>query len=474
MMLPKKLVADLNEKPAQALPDATLSPPQLPAIAAEPPAPNADNKPAKAIKGTSLDDLLGDDKPKPWFLRPMVWIGALVLIGAGAGVWWWLQKRAADAVPAYNTQPAVIGDITLSVIANGTLQPTRTYAIGSELSGTVLRVNVDVNDTVRQGQVLVELDTSKLADQIARTQASLASATGSVAQADASVREGRIGLGRLETVWRLSKGQVPSRAELDTSRAILARAVAAATIARASVADAQAALSTDRINLSKAFIRAPADGVVLTRTVEPSSAVAASFQAVTLFTLAADLSRLRVWGYVDEADVGVVATGQQATFTVSAFLNRKFPATVTRVGSGSTITDNVVTYLTYLDVDNADLSLRPGMTANATIIAKEHKDVLTVPNTSLRFSPSQAASAAKPKGISLPFGPNASRGGAPKSGAQTASTAGAKRVYVLQDGQPRAIEITTGISDGRMTEILSGDLRAGMQVITEQRAKATK
>jgi HlyD family secretion protein len=431
-------------------------------------------KPKKGTKATQIDELLGDDKPKPWFLRPIVWIGVLVLIGAGGGVWWWLKKRAADAIPAYNTQPAAIGDITLSVIANGTLQPTSTYAIGSELSGTVLRVNVDVNDRVQKGQVLVELDTSKLADQIARTQASLTSATGSVAQADATVREARIALGRLETVWRLSGGQVPARAEIDAARATLERGIASGSIARASVADAQAALSTDRINMSKAYIRAPANGVVLTRLVEPGNAVAASFQAVTLFTLAADLSRLRVWGYVDEADVGVVETGQQATFTVSAFLNRKFPATVTRVGSGSTITDNVVTYLTYLDVDNTDLSLRPGMTANATIIAKEHKGVLIVLNTALRFSPSEAAGATKPKGISLAFGPGASKGGAPKSGAQTASTAGAKRVYILQDGQPKAIAITPGISDGRMTEILSGDLRAGMQVITEQRAKLTK
>jgi HlyD family secretion protein len=433
-----------------------------------------DVKPADVVKATALDDLLGDDKPRPWYFKPVVWIGAVLLIGTVTGVWWWLQKRAADAVPAYNTQPAAIGDVTLSVIANGTLQPTRTYAVGSELSGTVLRVNVDVNDTVRKGQVLVELDTSKLVDQIARTRANLASANGSVEQAEATVREARIALDRLETVWRLSGGQVPASAEMDTARATLARGIAAGTIARASVTDAKAALSTDQINLSKAFIRAPANGVVLTRTVEPGSAVAASFQTVTLFTLAADLSKLRVWGYVDEADVGVVEVGQKATFTVSAFLNRQFPARVTRVGSGSTITDNVVTYLTYLDVDNSDLSLRPGMTANATLIAKEHKGVLTVPNTALRFSPTQATADPKKKGISLAFGPNASKGGAPKSGAQTASTAGAKKIYILQDGQPKAIAITSGISDGRMTEILSGDLRAGMLVITEQRAKPIK
>lgn len=467
-------MTDTKQTPIVGRDITTLLPPapaqSVPALKAKK-APAVDVTKPTVAKAIAVDELLGDDKPKPWYLRPFIWLCALLVIGIGAGVWWWLQKQAADAVPTFNTQPAAMGDIILTVVANGTLQPTRTYAIGSELSGTVLRVNADVNDRVREGQVLVELDTSKLRDQIVRTQASLASATGSVAQADATVREARIALGRFQTVWRLSGGQVPARAEIDGAQATLSRALASAMIARASVADAQAALSTDQINLSKASIRAPADGVVLTRLVEPGNAVAASFQAVTLFTLAADLSRLRVWGYVDEADVGEVAVGQNATFTVSAFLNRQFPATVTRVGSGSTITDNVVTYLTYLDVENNDLSLKPGMTANATIIAKERKNVLTVPNTALRFAPTPTADAAKPKGFQLSFGPRASGGSPPKSGAQTASTAGAKKIYVLKNGQPAAVAITVGISDGRMTEIMSGDLKAGTPVITEQRAK---
>lgn len=432
----------------------------------------AEGAPAvEASQKEALGKLLGADKPPPWYMRKTLWLGLVALVALALGVAWWLNRQAAAALPAFNTQAAVIGDITLSVTANGTVQPTRTYAIGSELSGTVLRVNVDVNDVVRRGQVLVELDTSKLADQIARTQAGLASATGAVAQADAGVREARTVLGRLETVWRLSNGQVPSQAELDTARAGLARATAAATIARASVAEVQAALSTDRINLSKAYIRAPADGVVLTRTVEPGSAVAASFQAVTLFTLAADLTRLRVWGYVDEADVGVVQVGQEATFTVSAFLNRQFPATVTRVGSGSTITDNVVTYLTYLDVDNTDLALKPGMTATATIVATRHTGVLLAPNTALRFTPSETKDTKKANSLMSALSPKMPGSRSPRSGAQTASTAGAKAVWVLREGQPVRLPITAGISDGRMTEILSGELRAAMQVITEQRAK---
>ena len=165
--------------------------------------------------------------------------------------------------------------------------------------------------------------------------------------------------------------------------------------ARASVNDAQAALSTDEINLSKASIRAPSDGVILTRNVDPGNAVAASLQAVTLFTIAEDLKQLRLQVNVDEADVGSVTAGQKATFTVSAYPGRKYPAAITRVAFGSTTTDNVVTYVTYLDVDNTDLSLRPGMTATATITATQRNDVLLVPNTALRFEPASGAGPAQ-------------------------------------------------------------------------------
>ena len=286
------------------------------------------------------------------------------------------------------------GNLTLTVTANGTLQPTRSIAIGSELSGTVSKVNVDVNDRIKKGQVLVELDTAKLHDQILRSRATLAAANAKVAQTVATVKEAQATLGRFEEVARLSGGKVPSKTELDTARATLERARADEAAARASVNDAQAALSTDEINLSKASIRAPSDGVILTRSVDPGNAVAASLQAVTLFTIAEDLKQLRLQVNVDEADVGSVAVGQKATFTVSAYPGRKYPAVITRVAFGSTTTDNVVTYVTYLDVDNTDLSLRPGMTATATITATSRNDVLLVPNTALRFEPASAAGAA--------------------------------------------------------------------------------
>ena len=419
--------------------------------------------------------LLAEPAVKVWYRRPVVWTGAALLLLAAMLLWWWLAHRAANAAPVYNSQPAVRGNLTLLVTANGTIQPTRSINIGSELSGTVLQVNVDVNDQIKKGQVLVVLDTAKLRDQILRSQATVAQAKSLVEQTNATVLEARATLGRLEAVAKLSGGKVPSKSELDTGRATLARAVANAASANAGVRDAEAALSTDQINLSKASIVAPGDGVVLTRTVDPGNAVAASLQAVTLLTVADDLTKLRLWVYVDEADVGAVKVGQSATFTVSAYLSREFPARITRVGFGSTITDNVVTYLTYLDVDNADMSLRPGMTATATITATQRKDVLLVPNASLRFAPTSAgAAAATSKGVGVSLMPRMPSQSTRKSAAAGASTANAKQVWVLRDGVAVMVAVTPGISDGRMTEITGGDLQVGMLVITDQKTAAAK
>ena len=274
---------------------------------------------------------------------------------------------------------------------------------------------------------------------------------------------------------RLSGGKVPSKAELDSGRAALERAVADEASARAGVSEAQATLSTDQINQSKASIRAPADGVVLTRSVDPGNAVAASLQAVTLFSVAEDLAQLRAQVYVDEADVGSVKVGQDASFTVSAYPSRKYPARITRVAFGSTITENVVTYLTYLDVDNSDLSLRPGMTATATITATQRTGVLLVPNSALRFVPASSR-AAKPSsggGIVSSLVPRFP-GGARRSAADGASTAAARQVWVLRDGAAVAVAVTPGISDGRLTEITGGDLQPGMLVITDQKSATAK
>jgi HlyD family secretion protein len=429
-----------------------------------------------------VDQLLGSSAAA-WWRRPSTWIALVLLLLAIGGTAWWWTRREAQAAPTYVTEPVTRGDLRVSVTANGTLQPTRTINIGSELSGTVSQVFVDINDPVKKGQVLVQLDLAKLRDQITRSRAVLASAEAKVAQTVATVKEAQGNLGRLDEVFRLSGGKVPSQAELDTARATLDRARADENSARAGVNDARAALSTDETNLSKASIRAPSDGVVLTRSVDPGNAVAASLQAVTLFTLAEDLRQLRLMVNVDEADVGSVAVGQRATFTVSAYPNRQYPAKVTRVAYGSTTTDNVVTYVAQLDVDNADLSLRPGMTATATITATERQQVLLVPNPALRFTPgsAQAAPASAPAsgargGIVSSLIPRApGLGGRRTAGAGNGQQGpGPRQLWVLRDNQPVAITVVTGLSDGRLTEVSSDQLQPGMAVITDQRNTSAK
>jgi HlyD family secretion protein len=418
-----------------------------------------------------LQALLAQPARPAWWRRRSVWIGVLLGAAGVAGYFYWAASQQAKAAPVYVTEAAAKGSLTLRVTANGTLQPTRLVNIGSELSGTVLRVLVDVNDRVKKGQVLVELDTAKLTDQVTRSRAALAAAQSQLLQANATVKETKASVARLEDVARLSGGKVPSAAELDTARASLDRAIGSEGSARANLDSARASLATDETNLSKASIRSPIDGMVLTRSVDPGNAVAASLQAVTLFTIAEDLGKLLLKVNVDEADVGRVQVGQKASFTVSAFASRRFPATITRVSYGSTITDNVVTYVTQMEVDNADLSLRPGMTATSTITAVERQNVLLVPNTALRFAPTDAAGAEAAKasgggGIMSKMMPRMPRSGQKKAGGPGGP---AKQVWVLRDGAPVALNVKLGISDGRMTEITEGELTEGMAVITEQR-----
>jgi HlyD family secretion protein len=420
-----------------------------------------------------VEDVLREAS-RPLWRRPSLWLGLLVLAAAAGAAWYWQGQQQTAAAPRYVTETARQGDLRLTVTADGKLQATRTVAIGSELSGTVRAVHVDVNDRVKKGQVLVELDTAKLQAQVARARAALAASRARLAQASATVKESQANLARLEEVARLSGGKVPSAAELDAGRAAVARARADENSARANVDDARAALSNDETNLSKGSIASPIDGVVLSRTVEPGNAVAASLQAVTLMQLAEDLTQLLVEVSVDEADVGSVQVGQPASFTVAAWPQRRYPAKVSRVAFGSTITENVVTYATRLEVDNADLSLRPGMTATASIVAAERTNALLVPNTALRFTPAAAAAAGNGAGPAASGGilsklmprPSRERGRAPGAGA----SADSPRVWVLEGGAPRRVAVATGISDGRVTEITGGELQPGMAVIVDQLA----
>lgn len=423
------------------------------------------NNKADTRKDAADAALLGMLKPggDGAHLRRRWWfwgIGVALLVVLGVVL---MGRQNQTANRRYVSEDATIGKLVVTVSATGTLQPTKSVDVGSELSGTLATVLVDENDQVKKGQLLAQLDTAKLKDAVAKSDAALAAARASVAQAQATVAESRASFSRMKQVSELSGGKVPARTEMESAEATLQRAVANQASARAAVVQAEAALKTDQTNLAKATIRSPVDGVVLTRKVEPGQTVVAAMTIPVLFTLAEDLTRMELQVQVDEADVGTVKLGQPASFTVAAWPGRNFPAAIKRVGLGSTTTDNVVTYKTVLTVSNDDLALRPGMTATATIVTAQRDNALLVPNAALRFSPPKSTQASERSVVSslLPRPPSE-----PKR--QTVSpTAGTTQLWVLDNGAPKAVPVKTGVSNGRFTEIVGGELKAGMAVITE-------
>jgi HlyD family secretion protein len=398
-------------------------------------------------------------KPARRLLR---WLGAVaavaVVVAAGLAL---ARSRADEAAPRYQTEAVSRGTLRVTVSATGNLQPINKVDVGSELSGLIETVLVDDNDHVTKGQVLARLDVSKLNDEITRSEAALAAAEAKEAQSNASVVESSAKLSRLREVSQLSGGKVPSKTEMETAEATLAKAQADVRSAKASVSESRAALSTAKTNLSKAFIRSPIDGVVLKRSVDPGQTVAASLQVATLFTIAEDLREMKLEVAVDEADVGGVKEGQQATFTVDAYPNRKYSARVTRVAYGSTTSNNVVSYTTTLGVKNDDSSLRPGMTATAEIATTTHENALLAPNAALRFTPDASSGQPRSGGMLGGLMP-----GPPPDPERQVKT-DTQQVWVLRDGQPVAVPVTVGQSNGQHTEILTGDVREGTRVITE-------
>jgi HlyD family secretion protein len=428
------------------------------------PANKPEPPPAVAEPAAGIAELLGEAQPSPWrrLTRPVLIALALALaLAAGLLVW---GRLSAPAAVGYVTEPLRRGDLVVEVSATGDLQPVNTVSVGSERSGTVVEVLVDDNDHVRRGQVLARLDTAVLDDQIAVNTAALASAEANARQAEATLREADLAHGRNLQLAARTDGEYPARSAIDASKASLDRAQAALAAARSAVLVAQANLRTSRTNLEKAVIRSPIDGVVLSRSVEPGQTVAASLQAPVLFILAEDLTRMELQVNIDEADVGQVRPGQAASFTVDAFPARTYAATLTRVGLGSKTTDGVVTYTGLLSVDNADQSLRPGMTATAQIVANRRSSVLIAPASALRFQPAAAQPAAGQQGLVASLTPRMP--GANRRARNNGN--GEQQLWILRDGQPVAMPVTVGATDGQSTEVSGPGLSAGMAVITSQ------
>jgi HlyD family secretion protein len=398
---------------------------------------------------------------RKWKERAL-WIVPIVLLSLLAG---WLTIRqktvSAKASQHFRTEDARIDDLTVTVTATGQLKPTRTVDVGSQVSGIIDQVLVNYNDHVKAGQVIAKIDTTRLDAQVQQDKASLQSARAKVDDAKVTVTETEAEYKRMLDARQRSKVQIVSQHDLDTAKAAYDRAVVAVTTAEAAVTQAEANLKIDETNVNYAVIKAPVEGIVLSRSVEPGQTIAASFQVTTMFEIAQDLRKMVLQVNIDEADVGKVKVGQNVFFTVDAYPGRQFPGTITTVRYNSTTTNNVVTYLAEISVSNDELLLRPGMTATANITVQSIRNALLVSNHALRFLPSNDEQSAGGGFLLRPPDMNRS--------ANTESSAALNNphVWVVRDGKPLPIAVTLGATDGRLTEIRSGQVTSGTPLIVE-------
>lgn len=424
----------------------------------------SDKSPASAASpgGADIEAILGLGKhARPSFLqwRRPIWVAVAIVAGIGLYAAW--SMSATRAVTTYATEPITRGNLTVIVTSTGSAQPITQVNISSELSGTIRKVHVDYNSPVKVGQPLADLDTDKLKATIENVRAKLEAAKAKVADAAATIEEKR---GQYERKKALAGKEIASAQDLDLAKAAYDRALASHASALADVKVAEADLRLNEINLVKACICSPINGVVLTRNVDPGQIVASSLQAPVLFVIAEDLRHMELRVDVDEADVGKIKIGQTATFSVDAYPDRKFPAVIKDIRYGSEVVQGVVTYKAILSIDNSELLIRPGMTATAEIVVQQVQDALLVPNRALRFTPpaTQADGGQKNFLQRLLPGPPAFR---PPS--KPEDTGANRTVWMLRNGAPAAIPVVIGATDGKRTEIVKGEIAPDQKVIVD-------
>ena len=400
--------------------------------------------------------------------RWIFWILALSALAAGGG-WWFAHREAnGEGAAGYKSTALARGEIVQTVTANGELKAVQTVLVGSEVSGKIVELLADYNSAVTNGQILARLDASTYERQLEQAEAELESAKASRKLAEANHKRAK----------ELLELNLVSRADFDQTEATLAQAVAAVQVR-------QASLSKVRVDLEKTTIFSPMDGIVISRSVDAGQTVAASLNAPTLFTIAQDLKQMRIEAQISEADVGGVAEGQAVSFTVDAYPARTFAGRVSQVRFEPVTNQGVVNYIAIVDVDNADLKLRPGMTANASVTTAKRENALRLPNAALRFRPPEGAAVAAadlPKDSSAgkwkdhdgakrergtANGREHREGGAPEAARKT--------VYVLDEkGGLRAQPVELGISDGTWTEVLGPAPKDGDLIATGIRTAADK
>lgn len=376
-------------------------------------------------------------------------LGILLVILLAAGVSFYLIS--GNNGPKYRMQAVARGDIRAAVTATGTMNAVTTVLVGTQVSGTISKLYVDFNSPVKNGQILAQIDPSTFQAQVDQAKANLLAAQANVQKAEASVIDTKRSLERNRTLFARN---LIAKSDVDTAETNYLSAEAQLSASKAAVAQTRAALDFAETNLRYTKIISPVDGTVISRNVDVGQTVAASFQTPTLFNIAQDLTRMQIDTSVDEADIGKIKVEQPVEFSVDAYPDVLFKGKVSEVRNAPITVQNVVTYDVVVRVDNPDLKLKPGMTANVSIILEDKKGVLRVPNAALRFRPPDRS-----KEKAEPKGPAEQKGAV---------------VWLLEDKKPKRVGVKAGISDGNYTEVLSGDLKEGDEVIVESIGGAKK
>lgn len=398
--------------------------------------------------------------------KRILWLAAaLLLVALGVVAWRYHEKHRRPEVQ-YKTAPVERRHIVGKVTASGTLSALVTVQVGTQVSGRIQRLYADFNSHVKKGELVAKIDPQLFEASLQQAQANYLQAKAGVATALASASNADKQYARTKS---LKDANLAAQSDLDTAQANVETTHASVDAARAQLAQAAAQLNTAQVNLSYTSIVSPIDGVVISRSVDVGQTVAASLSAPTLFTIAQDLTKMQVDTNVSEGDVGRLQVDMKTFFTVDSFPGQRFVGTIRQIRNSATTVQNVVTYDAVIDVDNSDLRLRPGMTANVTIVYDERHDALAVSNAALRFRPppSLAGSSSAGEGHHHWRGHGGAAAAASSASADGAPPKESKTVWVMRDGTPQMATIHTGLTDGTVTEVVDG-LNEGDVVITDE------
>ena len=393
----------------------------------------------------------------------LIILAVILVIAAIAG--YSFYKRTPEV--SYKTAKIERGMIVSTVAATGNLSAVTTVQVGTQVSGTIQKLYVDFNSRVKKGQAIAEIDPSLF-------NASVEQAQGNVLNSEANLQKSRVTLADAERTLARNKkllaDGIISQADYDVADTALQSARASVKASEGSVAQTRGALMQSRTNLRYSVIRSPVDGVVISRAVDIGQTVAASFQTPTLFTIAKDLTKMQIEVSVDEADISRIQLDQKVSFTVDSYPEQTFNGKVVQIRSAPIITQNVVTYAVVVNVDNSDMKLKPGMTANVSIEVAKKEDVLKLPPAALRFKPKTKAEDAKTKGSEESGSANKQRPSAGAHGGQPGGRKGGntQKVYILKDNQPVAVKVRTGIANNSSIELVESTLKEGDEVVIEQ------